>query len=105
MYQAETAHHLRREVPFLAAEGGAAGESNPLRAVDCVASGIFRHEAGIAGVFDALGELVEHVVPGDVLPVLGARGALPRVFAAAGAGCDRVEFGFLYATREQPTAQ
>src|ERR1700694_1529179 len=47
MYQAEAAHHLRREVPFLAAEGGAAGEGNPLRAVDRVARPILRHEAGI----------------------------------------------------------
>src|ERR1700730_3198070 len=86
MDQAETAHHLRREVTFLAAEGGAAGKGNPLRAVDRVSSGIFRHEAGIAGVFDALRQLVEHVVPGDVLPVVGARRTIPRVFDAASAG-------------------
>src|SRR6202521_1013773 len=86
MYQAEAAHHLRREVPFLAAEGGAAGEGNPLRAVDRVARRILRHEARIAGVFDALSQLVEHVVPGDRLPVVGTRRAVQRVFDAAGAG-------------------
>src|ERR1700694_4006565 len=86
MYQAEAAHHLRREVPFLASEGGAAGEGNPLRAVDRVARRILRHEARIAGVFDALSQLVEHVVPGDRLPVVGTRRAVQRVFDAAGAG-------------------
>src|SRR5213076_3040087 len=34
MDQAEAAHQLGGEVPFFAAEGGAPGEGNPLRAVD-----------------------------------------------------------------------
>src|SRR5260370_2689740 len=86
MHQAEAAHHLRREVPFLAAEGGAAGKGNPLRAVDRIARRILSDEAGVAGVFDALGELVEHVVPGDLLPVVGTRCAIQRVVDSAGAG-------------------
>src|SRR5438034_494406 len=86
MHQAEAAHHLRREVAFLAAEGGAAGEGNPLRAVDRVAGRILRHEAGVASVFDALGQLVEHVVPGDLLPLIGAGCAIHRVFDPARAG-------------------
>src|ERR1700737_2010599 len=86
MYQAEAAHHLRREVPFLAAEGGRAGEGNPLCAVDRVARRILRHEAGVAGVLDALRQLGEHVVPGDLRPVVGTRRAIQRVFDAAGAG-------------------
>src|SRR6202022_2129580 len=86
MYQAKTAHHLRREVPFLAAEGGAAGEGNPLRAVDRVSRGILRDEAGIARLFDALRQPGEHVVPGDLLPVVGTRRAIQGVFDAAGAG-------------------
>src|SRR5712691_4838820 len=86
MHQAQAAHHLRREVPFLAAEGGAAGKGNPLRAVDRIARRILSDEAGVAGVFDALGELVEHVVPGDLLPVVGTRCAIQRVVDSAGAG-------------------
>src|ERR1700737_3863912 len=86
MDQAETAHRLGREVAFRAAEGGAPGEGNPLCAVDRVARRILRHEAGIAGVLDALRQLVEHVVPSDVLPVVGARRTIPRVFDAASAG-------------------
>src|SRR5260370_1717890 len=85
MDQAEAAHHLRREVPLFAAEGGAAGEGNPLRAVDDVACCVLSDEGGIAGVFDALSQLVEHVVPGDLLPVVGTRCAIQRVFDSAGA--------------------
>src|SRR6266446_2928835 len=86
MYQAKAAHHLRGEVPFFAAEGGAAGEGDPLRAVDRVARRVLGHEGGVAGLFDALGELAHHVVPGDLLPLLGTRRAIQRVVDATGAG-------------------
>src|SRR6202171_5518919 len=86
MYQAEAAHHLRREVPFLAAEGGAAGKGTPPRAVDRIAGRILRDEAGIARLFDALRQPGEHVVPGDLLPMVRTRRAIQRVFDAAGAG-------------------
>src|SRR2546422_8745725 len=86
MDQAEAAHRLSREVPFLAAKGGAAGEGNPLRAVDRIAGCILRNEAGVAGVFDALGQLGKHVVPGDLLPLVGSGRAIEGVFDPAGAG-------------------
>src|SRR6266849_983443 len=86
MDQAEAAHHLRREVPLFAAEGGAAGEGNPLGAVDDVACCVLSDEGGVAGVFDALSQLGEHVVPGDLLPVVGTRRAIHGVVDSAGAG-------------------
>src|SRR5207245_6586186 len=86
MYQAKAAHHLRREVPFFAAEGGAAGEGDPLRAVDRVARRVLGHEGSVAGLFDALGELAHHVVPADLLPLLGTRRAIQGVVDATGAG-------------------
>src|ERR1700736_655973 len=86
MHQAEAAHHLRREVPFLAAEGGAAGEGNPLRAVDRISRRILPDEAGVARLFDALGELGEHVVPVDLLPVVGAGRTIEWVVDSARAG-------------------
>src|ERR1700694_1465410 len=88
MDQAEAAHQLGREVAFLAAEGGATGEGNPLRAIDGVAGRVRRDEGGVARVLDALGDLVEHLVPGDLLPVVGARGAVHRVLDPPGAGCE-----------------
>src|ERR1700682_1617691 len=86
MYQAEAAHHLRREVPFFAAKSGAAGEGNPLRAVDYVTRRVLGHKGGVAGLLDALRQLGEHVVPGDLLPFVGTRRAVQRVFDSAGAG-------------------
>src|SRR6266567_3676535 len=86
MDQAEPAQRLRGEVPFLAAKGGAAGEGDPLRAVDRVAGRILRDEGGVASVFDALGQFVEHVVPGDLLPLVGAGCAIHGVFDPARAG-------------------
>src|ERR1700687_4984522 len=86
MHQAEAAHHLGCEVPFFAAEGGAAGEGNPLRAVDDVARGVLRYEGGITRLFDPLRELAQHVVPGDLLPFVGTRRAIEGVFDTAGAG-------------------
>src|SRR5438128_12317374 len=95
MYQAKAAHHLRGEVPFFAAEGGAAGEGDPLRAVDRVARRVLGHEGCIAGLFDALGELAHHVVPADLLPLLGTRRAIPRVVDATGAGGEMQRRGAL----------
>src|SRR5438132_5147217 len=86
MHQAEAAHHLGSEVPFFAAEGGAAGEGNPLRAVDHVTGGILGDEGRVAGFFDALGQLAEHVVPADLLPVVGTRRAIHGVIHPASAG-------------------
>src|SRR2546426_8312486 len=86
MDQAEAAHRLRREVTFLAAEGGAAGEGNPLRAVYRVAGCILCDKGGVARVFDSLGQLVEHVVPGDLLPLVGSGRAIEGVLDPARAG-------------------
>src|SRR5437868_11836062 len=80
MDQAETAHHLRREVPFFAAEGGAAGEGDPLRAIDSVPSGVRGDEGRVPGILYTLRQPVEHVVPADLLPVIGSRRAVHGVF-------------------------
>src|SRR6202158_6637714 len=96
MHQAEAAHHLGREVPFFAAEGGAAGEGNPLRAVDRIARGVLRYEGGVASLFDPLRELAQHVVPRDLLPFVGTRRAIEGVFDTASAGGELHRRGALW---------
>src|SRR5262249_25888026 len=43
-------------------------------------------ERRVARVFDALGELVEHLVPGDLLPLVAPGGAVERLVHTPGRG-------------------
>src|SRR5439155_25243762 len=86
MDQAEAAHQLGGEVSFFAAEGGASGEGNPLRAVDGVPGRVLGDEGRVSGCFDALSQLVEHVVPTDLLPAVRTRLPVQRAFDPAGTG-------------------
>src|SRR5205823_5620327 len=96
MDQAEAAHQLSGEVSFFAAEGGASGEGNPLRAVDGVPRRVLGDEGGVSGCFDALSQLVEHVVPTDLLPAVRTRRSVQRAFDPAGAGGELHRGGALW---------
>src|SRR5262249_35028149 len=69
---------------LLAAEGGAAGEGDALAPVHGVALGIDRDERRVARLLDAHGELVEHVVPADLLPPIAAGRPVERLLHPAG---------------------
>src|SRR4030095_2755779 len=80
VHHPQGAHELGGQIAFLTAEGGAAGERDPFTTVDGVALRVGGDERRVARFLDALGELVEHLVPGDLLPLVAARGAIERLF-------------------------
>src|SRR5207248_9470541 len=63
-------------------ERGCAREGDALAAVDGVPVGVDGHEGAVAGVLDPLCQLVQRIVPGDLLPGGGARRPVQDVFHA-----------------------
>src|SRR5262249_61229035 len=71
-------------VALFVAERGAAGARDALGAVDGVALGVLGDERRVARLFDALGEAVQHLVPGDLLPLVAAGRTVERLLDPAG---------------------
>src|SRR6267142_5608173 len=84
VHHPQGAHELGGQIAFLTAEGGAAGERDAFATVDGVALGVLRDEGRVARLLDALGELVEHLVPGDLLPLVAAGRAVEGLLDAPG---------------------
>src|SRR6266852_5279105 len=78
MDQSQASHQLGGEVTFLRAECGASREGDAFGAVDRVATGIRRHECGVARRLDVLRDLVQHEIPRHALPAGRPRGAVLR---------------------------
>src|SRR5207245_6436622 len=53
-----------------------ARERDAFGTIDRVALGVLRDKRSVARLLDALRELVEHLLPGDLLPLVASRGAV-----------------------------
>src|SRR5438445_1799611 len=76
VHHPQGAHELGGQITFLAAEGGAARERDAFGTIDRVALGVLRDKRSVALLLDALRGLVEHLLPGDLLPLVASRGAV-----------------------------
>src|SRR5262249_31139212 len=68
-------HDFVLEPVELVGVGATADDRDPGRAVDHLPPRVPRDERPIAGVLDVPGDLADRLVPGDVLPLVGARTA------------------------------
>src|SRR5579875_2538903 len=82
MRDAERAENFGCEVAFLAAIRGTAGERETVRAIDRVAFRVDGHKGAVARIFDVTRDLVQRVVPRQLLPIRRAGWPVHRRFDA-----------------------